>query len=210
MQRSPVGIFLLRVLIWLPLIFGAWYLMAIVAAIPITFLVKSTLLTLFPDLINDVQRWGHDVQAVIAFIPIGSAAPKEAVAEIIVEVNVLMYAYCVPLYTALILATPVEEGVKWFRWIAGMLVLQITQTWGVSFDLLKSLLFDSGPMIAARLDFTQWQKEVVALCYQLGYLILPAVTPIALWVVLNRDFVYRLAPNIIPTEYDADNGGKDG
>ena len=36
------------------------------------------------------------------------------------------------------------------------------------------------------------QPDPVALAYQFGYLILPAVTPIALWLGLNRDFIESL------------------
>ena len=34
--------------------------------------------------------------------------------------------------------------------------------------------------------------ELIALCYQFGYLILPALVPAALWIVGNRRFIETL------------------
>jgi hypothetical protein len=41
---------------------------------------------------------------------------------------------------------------------------------------------------------TPLTRELLALAYQLGYLILPAVTPILIWAALHRDFLGELVP----------------
>ena len=198
MPRSPVSAFFIRVVFWLPVLFAVWYFMAIVATWPVAYLVEITLPSLFPELISSIQQFGHEIQTAVFFTPPNppANAPKGMVAELVFDVNALIYGYCVPLYTALILASPSEEGEKWFRWVIGIVILQFTQAWGVSFDILKSLLFNTGPEVAAALAFEQWQMEAVALGYQFGYLILPAVTPLVIWVAFHGDFLKTLAPNI--------------
>ena len=81
---------------------------------------------------------------------------------------------------------------KWFRWIIGFVVLSLIQVWGISFDILKSMLFDMGREVNQLLDLSQMQKEGVVLGYQLGYLVLPAVTPLILWIGFHRDFLLEL------------------
>jgi len=199
MPRSPVTLFFVKVVLWLPVIFAAWYFMAIVATWPVTYLVKTALLSLFPDVISLIKQSGYMVEAAAYYTaPDATAAvPKGVTAELVFEVNALSYGYCVPLYTALILATPSEEGEKWFRWVSGMLILQFSQAWGVSFDILKSLLFNVGPEVAQALAFSQWQMEAVALGYQFGYLVVPAVTPVVVWMAFHSDYLKTLAPNLV-------------
>ena len=196
MPRSPVWLFFLPVLLWMPVTFAAWYLMAIVATLPVSFLVDWLLMGLFPDVISGIQQVGYHVEAAAYYTAQTTVATRGMVAELVFEVNALSYGYGVPLYTALILASPGEEGAKWVKWAVGVAILQITQTWGVSFDILKNLLFSSGPEVAEALSFAQWQMEVVALGYQFGYLILPAVTPLVIWIAFHSDYLETLAPGL--------------
>jgi hypothetical protein len=197
--RSPVTLFFVKVLLWLPVIFAAWYFMAIVATWPVTYLVKTALMWLFPDVISLIKQSGYMVEAAAYYTAQNATAavPQGVTAELVFEVNALSYGYCVPLYTALILATPSEEGEKWFRWVFGMLILQFSQAWGVSFDILKSLLFNVGPEVAQAFAFSQWQLEAVALGYQFGYLVVPAVTPVVVWMAFHSDYLKTLAPNLV-------------
>ncbi|PLY14281.1 MAG: hypothetical protein C0631_11510 [Sedimenticola sp.] len=199
MPRSPVTLFFVKVLLWLPVIFAAWYFMAIVATWPVTYLVKTALMWLFPDVISLIKQSGYMVEAAAYYTAQNATAavPQGVTAELVFEVNALSYGYCVPLYTALILATPSEEGEKWFRWVFGMLILQFSQAWGVSFDILKSLLFNVGPEVAQAFAFSQWQLEAVALGYQFGYLVVPAVTPVVVWMAFHSDYLKTLAPNLV-------------
>lgn len=196
MPRSPVWRFFLPVLLWMPVTFAAWYLMAIVATLPVSFLVNWLLMGLFPDVISGIQQVGYHVEAAAYYTAQTTAATRGMVAELVFEVNALSYGFGVPLYTALILASPGEEGAKWVKWTVGVAILQITQTWGVSFDILKNLLFSSGPEVAEALSFAQWQMEVVALGYQFGYLILPAVAPLVIWIAFHSDYLETLAPGL--------------
>ena len=198
--RSPVGGFFLRALLWLPLMFLIWFYMAIVVTWPVSWLTDLLLPLLLPDTVAGVEQSGYMIDIVTRFAPppqAGFDLPPGAQAELLVSINPLMYGFGIPLFTALLLATPEgEEGEKWFRWLIALAVLIPVQVFGVSMDGLKTLVFETGPGIAAQIGVTGWKIEAVALGYQLGYLILPAVTPIALWVGFHRGYIEQLAPGL--------------
>jgi hypothetical protein len=75
-------------------------------------------------------------------------------------------------------------------------VLLLVEAIGVSTAILKTLIFDLGTVSAAKLGIIGWERESVALAYQFGSLILPGLTPIALWLFMCRGFVMELAPNL--------------
>jgi hypothetical protein len=90
------------------------------------------------------------------------------------------------------MATPGDESLKWRRWIVGVLILLLAQTWGVCFEILKTLLFNLGVEINRTMAFSAMQTELTALAYQLGYLILPTVLPVAIWIIQSREFIKKL------------------
>ena len=50
------------------------------------------------------------------------------------------------------------------------------------------------PAIAEQMGTTPLTRELLALAYQLGYLILPAVAPILIWAAFHRDFLREWLP----------------
>ena len=199
MQLSPVKTFLLKVLLWMPVCFAAWYYMRGVIGVPTFLGVKTVMTGLLPDIIRNVEFQGHLVNVVLQFTPEkvpGLQLPPGQVAEMVFSVNSLMYGYSIPLYTGLLLASPGTEREKWFRWFAGFTILVLVQIWGVSFDILKTLLFNLDPAISASLDFSPLQKELAVLGYQFGYLILPAVSPLVIWIGFHRAFIAELSPGL--------------
>ena len=197
MQPSPVKTFMLKVVLWLPICFAVWYYMRGVIGLP-TFFIADTLMTgWLPDFIKDIEFKGHVLNVVLQFDPPASLkVPEGQKAELLFSVNSLAYGYSIPLYTALILATPDEERAKWIHWIIGFVVLVLAQTWGVSFEILMTLLFKLDAAMSSQLGFSAYQKELVALGYQFGYLILPAVTPLVLWIGFHQEFIGQLVPGM--------------
>jgi len=199
MPASPVKRFVLKVILWLPLCFAVWYYMKGVIGVPTFFLVDYIMTTWLPDFIKNIEFQGHLLNVVLQFAPPSLPdidVPKGQVAELVFSVNSLMYGYSIPLYTALILATPDAEKSKWIHWITGFIILVLAQSWGVSFDILKTLLFRLDPGLSSQLGFSAFQKELVALGYQFGYLILPAVTPLVLWIGFHQEFLGQLIPGM--------------
>ncbi|WP_293644714.1 exosortase H-associated membrane protein [Thiolapillus sp.] len=197
MSASPVKRFVLKVILWLPLCFAVWYYMKGVIGLPTFFLVDGIMSHWLPAFIKDIEFQGHLLNVVLQFAPPPEIkVPEGQKAELVFSVNSLVYGYSIPLYTALILATPDTEKAKWIHWITGFIILVLAQSWGVSFDILKTLLFKLDPGLSSQLGFSSFQKELVALGYQFGYLILPAVTPLVLWIGFHQQFLGQLVPGI--------------
>ena len=190
--------FVLKVTLWLPAAFAAWYYLSILHVAPISWMTGLLLGGLFPDLISGVHQTGHMIE-ITTNLDLALLQPAAGVrgGVIAFDLNPLIYGYGLPLLTGLILASPGDIEAKVFRIVAGGLVLLPFQAWGVSCDALKTLYFNLGPQVAqAARSSAGVPPDVVALAYQLGYLILPAVTPVLCWIAMHRDFIGRLAPRL--------------
>ncbi len=53
-------------------------------------------------------------------------------------------------------------------------------------DLLRELIFEFNPQIVAYFNVSTQQKQILIFCYQAGYLILPMLSPILIWVIFNH------------------------
>jgi hypothetical protein len=94
----------------------------------------------------------------------------------------LIYGYSVPFYTALVLASSGHESTRLGYWIIGMLILFLVQVFGLAAEITKVLAFNINDEARERLGFSALGYEGLALAYQFGYLILPAVSPILIWI----------------------------
>lgn len=198
---DQVGGFFLRVVVWMPICFVIWYYMAIVMVWPVQWLVELAQPWMLPKLVAGVEQQGYEIDFITRIIPtaeqLGGLTPQPGqIAELSISVNPLIYGYGVPLFTALVLASPDEMDDKWLRWSIGILVLLPVQAFGVNMELLKTLALGMGQQVTIQLGYDALQLEAIALGYQLGYLILPAVAPIAIWVGMYRFYLERLAPGL--------------
>ncbi len=179
---SALNGFILRVLLWLPVCFGAWYFLSILFTAPLASLVDALMTWLFPALIERVEQVGNALSVITRIQVSAPSGGGEATGDLLFDLNPLKYGYCVPLYTALVLATPAEDGAKILRWVIGMSILLAVQVFGIGTEILKILAFDIGGEQARELmGFSAWGYEGLALAYQLGFLILPSVVPIMTW-----------------------------
>jgi len=112
--------------------------------------------------------------------------------EVVVDINPLIYGYSVPLLIGLILVTPLTTRQRAWQIGLGLLILLPQQVYGVCVDLLQKLVFLGTPETAAVILSQGLSKNVIALAYQFGYLMLPPVVPIMVWVLMNRAFVEKL------------------
>lgn len=178
-EMSPLKGFLLRTLVWLPICFAAWYFFSILFTPPLASLVDMALATTFPAAVERVVADGNAVAILTRIQPTAADAPA---GELVFELNPLKYGYCVPLYTALVLATDAEDMPRLLHWLLGMAVLVVVQVFGIAAEVLKVIAFHLGEEGRTALGFAPWGYEALALAYQLGYLILPPVAPIMLWL----------------------------
>ncbi|MET1078352.1 MAG: exosortase H-associated membrane protein [Pseudomonas sp.] len=184
-----------RVLAWLPLTYGLWFLLAPAMAWLLAGLLQPLLVWISGELIFAVQHEGALVQAVVR---LGGGTygdlmvPAGRFAEVLIEVRPLLYGYGVPLFAALLLASGVGR-LSWRAWLGSLAGLLLMLLFGVGVGLLKALVFDLHPSIAAPWQLQSWSRELLALGYQLGLLMLPIVTPLSLWFVLFADQLVQLS-----------------
>ena len=191
MGRNPLYAFFLKAALWLPLCLALWYWKAEWFNSPAAIVSGWIMRGLFPGWVQAVEWSQRTISLVTTLrVPMVPGVNEGKVAVMVAEANPLLYTYGLPLFAALLLAS--GEAKRWRKLVLGALVLIPFQAWGICFDLLKQVAITAGPAVAAQTGFSPWQRESIALGYQLGTLILPTVAPVALWLALNRQFIPAL------------------
>ncbi len=106
--------------------------------------------------------------------------------------NPMIYAYSLPLFSGLAMATPLTARRRLLELAIAFIVIWIAQAFGIVAESLKFVAVEAGAAGAAATAHAGLSPDAIALAYQFGYLILPAVVPAALWIGLNRVFIERL------------------
>jgi hypothetical protein len=104
-------------------------------------------------------------------------------------VNPLVYSYGLPLLFGLVMGSDVSWLRKATILLIGYVTITAVQIWGVVWQSLKMLAFNFGSQTHVIIEEAGISDEVIAMCYQLGSLILPALAPIFVWVLSNRALV---------------------
>lgn len=104
-------------------------------------------------------------------------------------VNPLVYSYGLPLLFGLVMGSDVSWLRKGVIMLIGYATITLVQVWGVVFQSLKMLAFNFGEQSHVFVKQAGVSDDVIALGYQLGTLILPALMPIFVWVLTNRPLV---------------------
>ncbi len=211
MIMSPLRQFILAAVLWLPMAFFLWFLFDGPVIWPVARLADLLLPQILPNAISAVVQTGQLLEVETRLLT--EAGPGGQRGLLVLDVRPLIYAWCLPLFVGLAMATPLPGGRRWLQFLIGVPVLWLVITWGVVFDVFKLLAFDAGPLGASAIVAAGLSVDVVALGYQFGYLILPAVTPVSLWVLMNRRFLETLvgwsgepvAPGDGPSSLPADH-----
>jgi hypothetical protein len=198
---------MLGALLWLPLAFFLWFWFAAPLVWPVIEIARLVLLKAWPSLFTAVSQGadlldaqGHVLAHAGYLIQLSSgvlvnAAPAGAAARFgFLEpvVNPMIYGYSLPLFAGLVLATPLTQRQRAAQLAVGVVLIWLAQSFGVIAESLKSIGLDAGPAGAEAVQRAGLSLELIALCYQFGYLILPALVPAALWIVGNRSFIEML------------------
>ena len=205
MRLSPVHEFALKAALWLPLSFVIWFYGAALWAWPAARLARVVLTRVWPTLFSGLAQ-GADVldaagrvvahagylltltTAVTVTVP--GAGGGVGVLE--PTLNPMVYAWSLPLFVGLAMATPLATSRRIVQIAIALAPIWIAQAFGIVAESLKFLAFDAGEPGRAAIANAGVAPNAVALAYQFGFLILPAVLPAALWIGLNRVFIERL------------------
>ncbi len=104
-------------------------------------------------------------------------------------VNPLIFSYGLPLLFGLVMGSDVSWLRKFVIMLTGYVVITGVQIWGVVWVSLKMLAFNFGEQTHAIVTSHGVSDAAIALGYQLGSLIFPALAPIFVWVLSNRPLV---------------------
>jgi hypothetical protein len=184
--NAPLLRFVLATLAWLPVTFAVWYVLAPVILFPAELLVHGVARTMFRDLVKGVDAHG----AVVSFVTTLRPGETYAGGVLTVDVNMLLYAFGLPLFVALALAA--RQAPTWRRILIGYVVMMPFIAWGVVADFLKNVAITAPPMITSQTSFGARERDIIAFAYQFGSLILPAVVPAVAWVLTHRAFLERM------------------
>ncbi len=200
--RNPLTSFVLKMLLWLPITVWAWFSISSILTWPLSAITHTVMTGFFPEAIEAIEQQGYLLDVVTRFsapLQPEMIVPHGQKAVMVFELNTLSYSFNLPFFMALVLASPGTEAQKWFRISLGVGVLLLVQSWGICFDILKTLLHDLGPSVTKQMKFQPWALEIMGLGYQFGYLILPTVAPLLLWVILHRNYLIMIVPNLALT-----------
>jgi len=182
MRPDSLARFVLRVFLWMPVCFAAWYASAPYHAVVPGWLANVMVDVFQPGIVKTVERSGPD----LAFVT--RIQMRENGAEIgmlVAEVGPLVYSYGLALFLALMLAA----RAPWWKIVLGAFALLPFEAWGIAFDFLAQAGIRLGPQVSAEAGFSASQREVIAFGYQMGSLIFPSLIPVVLWAALNRRFL---------------------
>ena len=205
---SPVHEFALKAALWLPLSFVVWFWGAALWSWPAVRLARVALVGFWPDLFSGLAQGGDVLDeagrviahagylvtlttAVTVTVP-AAAGSAGGVGVLEPTLNPMVYAYSLPLFSGLAMATPLSARRRLIELVIACAVIWIAQAFGIVSDSLKFLAFDAGSPGVDAIAHAGLAPNAIALAYQFGYLILPAVVPAALWIGLNRPFIERL------------------
>jgi hypothetical protein len=184
--NAPVLRFVLATLAWLPVAFAVWYVLAPVILFPVELAVRAVTSSFLPDLVSRVESHG----GVLSFVTTLRPGEARAGGVLTVDVNMLLYAFGLPLFVALALAA--KQAPRWRPIVVGYVAMIPFMAWGVLADFLKNVAITAPPLVASQAGFGARERDMIAFAYQFGSLILPAVVPAVAWVLTHRAFLERL------------------
>lgn len=190
MQLSPLRQFILASALWLPACFFLWAVLISPILWPVAQIVGAALQQLLPQTVEALEQDGQYFTVVTRLLTEADASGR--VGQLVLTSTPMIYAWCIPLFAGLVMAAPLEGRAKLKQFAVGIPVLWLVVAWGATFDALYLLQFRGGPLGQAALQQAGIGTDLVAFGYQFGYLILPPVAPVVMWIGLNSVFLQEL------------------
>lgn len=188
---NPVREMFLLSALYLPLGFFLWFSFGSALMWLPGRIVDGLLVGMYPDLFEAVVQFGksYEIQTLVQF----DRLVEGRIALATFDINPMVYAWGMALIFGLIMATPLSGRRRLLQLAIGYALLTIVTTWGVFWEVWVKMAFNVGPEGAAAVMAAGIPQTMIALCYQLGYLMLPAVMPVAAWILMNRAFLEEVA-----------------
>ncbi len=191
---GPVRTIILAATLYLPMALFVWFLFAQAIVQPVLLLAKLILTTWMPDVFVGVQTNKYLFEW-ITTLPVDAATIAAAGGKAVgatVDTNPMIYGYGLPILAGLVMATPLSTKKRLKQIAIAAVVVWLVQTNGVVWEAIKHVGLEGGPTGFALITGHGITPNILAFLYQLAYLILTPLTPILLWIVMNRDFIEQL------------------
>lgn len=183
--------------LWMVLGFSIWFYTGALHVAPVRIFTQQVLQWLLGDVIYNVIHNPDNYLFLIVQTRIEHVFPDGTSGYLGISTNPLIYGYGLPLLFGLSMATPTGLWRKLIQLSVGLVAMWAVQTWGVSWEVLKNMAFAYGPEAHEAVASAGISDVAIALFYQVGYLIFPALAPIVIWVLSNRPYIEQLA-GIVP------------
>jgi hypothetical protein len=191
MKFSLLAGFLLRAIFWLLLCLLVWYAAGAFIAMPVGWLAGVLAHLLFPSWAEGAELSGTHADLLTSLqLAAQPGAAAGQVALLTPEADYLTYGYGLPLLMALFLASH-PHGMAGKMLLAAVALLPL-QAISLLFAWLKEVAITAGPSVADQIGFGELAREVIALGYQFGTLVLPTLAPVVLWLALDRKLLSTL------------------
>jgi hypothetical protein len=207
---GPVRTIILAATLYLPMALFVWFLFAQAVVQPVLYLAKFILTTWMPDVFVGVQTNKY-VFEWITTLPVDAATIAAAGGKAVgatVDTNPMIYGYGLPILAGLVLATPLTTKNRLKQIAIAAVVVWLVQTNGVVWEAIKHVGLEGGPTGFSLITGHGVTPNMLAFLYQLAYLILTPLTPILLWIVMNRNFIEQLLQVESLDEIDDDTDQK--
>lgn len=185
-QPSEITRFALKALAWFIFWTVIWYEARYLLILPVHLLSSGVADYLLPDWAEKVVQ--HDtilsLNTSLQVEHVAGAGPHQ-IALLTPAVNSMIYAYGWPLLMALITASTRRWLIP--KMLLATLILLPFEVTGITLDWLKQVGIE-----ANALTLTPLQANLIALGYQMFYLIFPALAPVLIWLSMERKFVASL------------------
>lgn len=185
---SVIAIFFVRALAFLVPTLALWYWARNYVVMPVAWLAGTFMQGYFPGWVSGIELNGINLTLLTR---LAVAQGSGQVAELAPEVSVLTYCYGLPLLAALFLAARAKR--LWWKLPVCALGLLPFQAWGVCYAWLLQVAVQSGPRTRAMTYFTDLDINLIGLGNQIGFLLLPTLVPMLMWLYLERSFVITVA-----------------
>ncbi|HFC30278.1 MAG TPA: hypothetical protein ENJ44_04465 [Oceanospirillales bacterium] len=185
---------LISTVLFLPLCFFIWFYVASLLVLPVKYLLQLIVTWWQPDLFNQVSQHQYLLNVETLIFPTQSFQGQEdKLAVLEVTVNPMLYGYGLAVISGLVMSIPeLKTSKRFLQIIMGYVLIIFIQTFGSFWELIKTLLLQSGVDAQNAILDVGLNPNFVALMYQLSYLIIPAVVPVAYWIIMNNKFISRI------------------
>jgi hypothetical protein len=193
-SKTIIKDLLISSVLFLPLCFFLWFYASSLLVIPVKYLLQFILSVWQPDLFNAVTQHQYLLNIETLIFPETTFAGQgDKLAVLDVTVNPMLYGYGLAVITGLVVSIPeLEKSKRIIQIFFGYVVIICIQTFGAFWEMVKHLIFEAGPDAKQAILDTGLGPNIIALMYQMSYLIIPAVVPVAYWIIMNNKFISEI------------------